>query len=156
MKRQSMVHLLLRIILYEMSWMMMTSFWCNKILIFNTRKSRRCRATPRHQIFRPLSLGRGHRWLWRGMTGVDLDPTISTYLVLGEVGTRQKEESVKSYPPKSGPSCLWRFGFGERRMPPFLAGTGPWLLQLTLYLKCCRHELGKRDFDTDSDGRQLL
>jgi len=77
---------------------------------------------------------------------VDLDPTISTYLVLGEVGTRQKEESVKSYPPKSGPSCLWRFGFGKRRMPPFLAGTGPWLLQLTFYLKC----------DTDSDGRQFL
>jgi len=25
------------------------------------------------------------------MTGVDLDPTISTYLVLGEDGTRQKE-----------------------------------------------------------------
>lgn len=29
------------------------------------------------------------------MTGVDLDSIISTYLVLGEVGTRQKEESVK-------------------------------------------------------------
>jgi hypothetical protein len=36
------------------------------------------------------------------MTGVDLDPTISTYLVLGEVGTRQKEESVKSYPQNQG------------------------------------------------------
>jgi len=66
------------------------------------------------------------------MTGVDLDPTISTYLVLGEDGTRQKEVLA-----------IWIW---QKEKATFLAGTGPWLLQLTFYLKC----------DTDSDGKQFL